>query len=165
MTLFGRGGIRFFYRILGIGLIVLCLIPFLVTVASAQSPCFTVIRKDNKTGEKIACITDKPAYSQGEDVLITVTNISDGDVFIINREFIDAGVATIERKDAKGDWRAIELLAAATVSISKTLEPCEVHVYVWKTIGYNRSDTVADPGTYRILIAHGSYTNQFEIQE
>ena len=57
------------------------------------------------------------------------------------------------------------MFAAAAVSISKVLKPGHSHVYIWKTIGYNRSDTIADVGIYRILFGYETYTNQFEIRK
>jgi hypothetical protein len=120
---------------------------------------------ESEIDRKITCITDKKDYKQGDEVNITVTNVSDDIVFVIDRKHVDAGVATIEKKDAKGAWQAIELFAAAAVSVSKVLKPGHSHVYIWKTIGYNGSDTIADLGTYRILFGYETYTNQFEIQE
>ena len=112
----------------------------------------------------LSCRTDKPIYTQGENVILTVANMSGQDVSIIDRSGIDAGVATIERRDAENGWNAIELYAAAAPSVFKVLKPGEQHVYVWSTIGYNRSDTVAPEGTYRIHLGNDAYSNTFEIR-
>ena len=60
-------------------------------------------------------------------------------------------------------WHAIELYIAANVITFKTLKKGESHVYIWKTVGYNRMDTVAVPGTYRIIFNNGIMSNQFLI--
>ncbi len=135
---------------------------------SVQTKAQEQIAVQTKPGEisrKITCITDKMEYEQGEDVHITVTNISDEDVFMIDRKYVDAGVATIERKDHEGKWKAIELYAAATASVSKILKPGDSHTYIWRTIGYNRSDTIAEPGTYRISFSKYIHTNEFRIKQ
>jgi hypothetical protein len=85
-------------------------------------------------------------------------------VSIVDRTILDAGVATIEKREADDKWRAIELYAAAAASVFKVLKPGDQHVYVWNTIGYNRSNTVAPEGTYRILIGQDTYSNAFEIR-
>jgi len=63
-----------------------------------------------------------------------------------------------------GQWRAIELYAAANVTVFRALEPGERYQYVWQMVGYNRADTFAPPGTYRISFGQPVYTNPFEIK-
>lgn len=120
--------------------------------------------KSQSSNRKTACVTDKRKYKQGENVRVTLTNMSHENIFIIERTYIDAGVATIERKNKEGKWKAIELYAAAAASVSKMLKPGEVHFYIWKTRGYNRSDTIAEPGIYRIVFSKEVYTNEFQIK-
>lgn len=77
---------------------------------------------------------------------------------------IDGGFATIEIKQDDGTWGAIELFAAANVIMFKTLKPGDSHVHIWRTMGYNRSNTLAAPGTYRILFNNGLCSIQFGIR-
>jgi hypothetical protein len=114
--------------------------------------------------QQVTARTDKQIYTQGENVGLTVTNTSGQNVSIVDRTILDAGVATIEKREADDKWRAIELYAAAAASVFKVLKPGDQHVYVWNTIGYNRSNTVAPEGTYRILIGQDTYSNAFEIR-
>ena len=113
---------------------------------------------------RLACFTDKKIYILGEKVNVTLTNISNDNAFIIDRTNIDAGVATIERKEDEGQWKPIELYAAATAAVSKILNPGESHTYIWRTVGYNRSNTVAKPGIYRIRFSKYIRTNEFQIK-
>lgn len=108
--------------------------------------------------------TDRPVYTQGEVVRITVTNTSNAPVAIVDRTDIDGGFATIERQAEKGQWRVIELYAAANVTVFRALEPGARCQYLWQTVGYNRADTIAQPGTYRIRFGEMVYTNPFEIK-
>jgi hypothetical protein len=85
-------------------------------------------------------------------------------VAIVDRIYIDGGFATIERQAENGQWRVIELYAAANVTVFRTLEPGERYQYLWQTVGYNRADTIAPAGTYRIRFGQPVYTNPFEIK-
>ena len=78
----------------------------------------------------VSCRTDKQLYTQGEKVILTVANMSEHDISVVDRSGLDAGVATIERRDAEDRWSAIELYAAAAPSVFKVLKPGEQHVYV-----------------------------------
>ena len=114
---------------------------------------------------RVACVTDKETYQQGEDVTVTITNHSSDEIAIADRKYIDGGFATIEMKRNDGTWHAIELCAAANVVSPRTLRKRESHVYIWKTIGYNRMDTVAVSGAYRIIFHNGIISNQFFIKD
>lgn len=114
--------------------------------------------------QQVTARTDKQTYTQGENVQLIIKNVSEHEVSIVDRASLDAGVGTIERQEVDGAWRAIELYAAAAASVVKVLKGGEQHVYVWSTVGYNRSDTVAPEGTYRILIGERTYSNSFEIR-
>ncbi len=112
--------------------------------------------------DKITCVTDKIEYYPGEQVAITLTNESSDDIEIPDRKHIDGGFAVIEMKNYNV-WKAIELFAAANIITSKKLKKNEQHVYVWKTKGYNRSDTLAIPGTYRVIFHNGLKSNEFSV--
>ncbi len=114
---------------------------------------------------KLKALTSGEVYRQGDNVYVTVTNISDHNVEIVDRQFIDSGFAKVEKKDDKGEWEKIELFAVANVIVSRTLKPRESHVYIWRTAGYNRNDTTAAPGIYRIDLGDQTYTNDFEIKD
>lgn len=113
--------------------------------------------------EKIACFTDKIEYTQGENVIIKITNNSIQNINIVDRKYIDGQFAVIEIKQNDGTWKAIELLAAANIITFNMLKKGDSHVYIWKTKGYNRSDTLATPGMYRVALGNGSVSNQFTI--
>jgi hypothetical protein len=108
--------------------------------------------------------TDRAVYTQGDVVRITVANTSDAPAAIVDRANIDGGFATIERQAENGQWRVIELYAAANVAVFRALEPGGRCQYLWPTVGYNRADTIAQPGTYRIHFGTLVYTNPFEIK-
>jgi hypothetical protein len=109
-------------------------------------------------------VTDKAVYTQGEIVWISVTNVSSAPQAIVDRAHVDGGFATIEIQKEDGHWRHIELYAAANVTTFRILRPGEGYQYLWQTIGYNRAETMAVPGTYRISFGQPVYTNVFEIQ-
>jgi hypothetical protein len=108
--------------------------------------------------------TDRTVYTQGDTVTITVTNNSDAPVAIVDRVHIDGGFATIEKQAQNGEWQVVELYAAANLTVSRALGPGERYQYLWQTVGYNRADTIASPGTYRIGFGQSVYTNPFEIR-
>lgn len=58
--------------------------------------------------DKVACVTNKPEYFQGDNVVITLTNESSDDIEIPDRKYIDGGCAIIEMKN-ENVWQAIEL--------------------------------------------------------
>ena len=111
----------------------------------------------------VQCSTDKKEYVQGEKVFIKVKNNSKDDILVVNGDNIDGGFATIERRGRDGKWKPIELITAANVTTFKILNKGDTHTYRWKTKGYNRSDTLADPGTYRVIFSNGIQTNEFVI--
>jgi len=112
---------------------------------------------------QIMCVTDKIDYYQGDKVLITITNYSNDDIEIPDRKYIDGGFVKIEMKN-DNTWKAIELVAAANIITAKTLKKNGYHVYVWETKGYNRNDTLAIPGTYRVIFQNGIISNQFSVK-
>lgn len=116
------------------------------------------------SGEPLIYATDRAVYTQGDVVKISVTNTSDAPVAIVDRTHIDGGFSAIEKQVENGQWRVIELYAAANVIIFRALEPGARHQHLWQTVGYNRPDTIAPPGTYRINFGHRWYTNPFEIK-
>jgi hypothetical protein len=113
--------------------------------------------------DKILCITDRIAYIQGENIIIKITNDSSKDINIVDKKYIDGGFAVIEIKQNDGTWRFIELYAAANITTFKMLKKGDSHVYIWRTKGYNRNDTLAVPGIYRVVFGNGLVTNQFTI--
>jgi hypothetical protein len=119
---------------------------------------------ENEQGSQVTFVTDKTAYTQGEIVHITVTNISALPVTIADRRHLDGGFATIETRSRDGQWQNVELYAAANVTTYRTLPPGERYEYLWQTMGYNRAESVAPPGTYRISFGQPVYTNLFEIK-
>ncbi len=112
----------------------------------------------------VKCFTDRKEYAQGEHVIIRVKNNSKVDVNIVNRDVIDGGFATIEIKCKDDTWKTIELVVAANIITFKTLKSGDSHIYTWKTKGYNRSDTLAIPGVYRVTLNIGIQTNEFIIK-
>jgi 3-keto-L-gulonate-6-phosphate decarboxylase len=113
----------------------------------------------------VVCVTDKETYQQGEEVMVTITNNSSDEITIVDRKYIDGGFATIEMKYNDGTWHAIELYAAANITSFRTLKKEESHGYIWKTVGYNRMDTVAVTGAYKILFHNGIISNQFFVTD
>ncbi len=116
------------------------------------------------SGGGLIYATERSFYTQGDIVRITVTNTSDAPVAIVDRVHIDGGFATLERQAKNGQWRVVELYAAANVTVFRALGPGERHQYLWQTVGYNRADTIAPPGTYRISFGQPVYSNPFEIK-
>lgn len=135
------------------------------TIAFIIWICFLLIYNAHAIDtHKVICVTDKETYQQGEDVVVTISNNASDEITIVDRKYIDGGFATIEIKDKDGTWHAIELYAAANVVSPRTLRKGESHVYIWKTIGYNRMDIVAASGAYRIIFHNGIISNQFFIK-
>ena len=121
------------------------------------------LNSDMTVLDKIPCVTDKIAYVQGENVTIKITNNSAKDIDIVDRKFIDGGFAVIEIKQNDGTWKSIELYAAANIITFIKLKRGDSHVYIWKTKGYNRNDTLATPGIYRVILGNDIVSNQFKI--
>jgi hypothetical protein len=115
--------------------------------------------------ERITCATDRLEYKQGESVVIKVTNNSSEDIILCDRIYIDGGFAVIERKTYGEAWKPIELFAVANIITTKALKPGEYHTYTWNTKGYNRSDTLALPGLYRIIFQERIISNHFVIKK
>jgi len=113
--------------------------------------------------DKISYITDKIAYIQGENVIIKITNNSNEDINIVDRKYIDGGFAVIKIKQNDGTWKSIELYVVANITTFNTLKKGDSHVYIWKTKGYNRNDTLAIPGVYEVVFGNGAVSNQFTI--
>ena len=114
---------------------------------------------------KVVCVTDKETYQQGENVMVTITNNSSDEITIVDRKYIDGGFAKIEMKHNDETWHAIELYAAANITSFRTLKKEDSYVYIWKTVGYNRMDTVAVSGAYKIIFNNGIISNQFFITD
>jgi hypothetical protein len=114
---------------------------------------------------KVVCVTDKETYQQGENVMVTITNNSSDEITIVDRKYIDGGFATIKTMHNDGTWHAIELYAAANITSFRTLKKEASHGYIWKTVGYNRMDTVAAPGAYKIIFNNGIISNRFFITD
>lgn len=134
-----------------------------IAIVSVIFTCF-VINANAIDSNNIECFTDKKEYAQGEHVIIHVKNNSKNDVDIVNRDSIDGGFATIEIKSKDDKWESIELIVAANIITIKTLKSGHSHIYTWKTKGYNRSDTLAISGVYRITLNMGIQTNEFKIK-
>jgi len=115
-------------------------------------------------GAALVFATDKASYVQGEVVMITATNRSDAPVPVVDRVQVDGGFATLERLRSGGRWEPVELIAAANVTTFRTLQPGERHRYRWPTVGYNRADSVAAPGTYRIRFGQAGATRSFAVR-
>ena len=112
----------------------------------------------------VDCSTERKEYVQGDSVLIHIKNNSSDSVRVVDRDYVDGGFAAIEIKGKEEAWEAIELIAAANIITFKTLSTGEYHDYIWKTRGYNRSDTLAIPGVYRIVFSESIKTNEFLIE-
>jgi hypothetical protein len=121
------------------------------------------VASDTYAVGQITCVTDKIDYYQGDKVLITVTNDSNDDIEIPDRKYIDGGFAKIEINN-DNTWKAIELFAAANIFTPKTLKKYRYHVYVWETKGYNRNDTLAIPGVYRVIFQNRIISNLFSVK-
>jgi hypothetical protein len=133
---------------------------FILSLAASPGP----LAVGSEQGSGVSFSTDKTVYAQGEIVHITVTNTSALPAMIADRRHLDGGFATIETRSRDGQWQNVELYAAANVTTFRTLPPGERYEYLWQTIGYNRVETVAPPGTYRISFGQPVYTNSFEIK-
>lgn len=107
--------------------------------------------------------TDRPSYAQRDVVTLIVTNTSSRPVDVVDRPELDGSFATIEQRTASGQWRAIDLIAVANVFTSRPLEPGSRVEYRWRTLGYNRADTLAPAGTYRIRLGASGPSNSFEL--
>ena len=140
-----------------LGLVLTWGIPFVINPVDAYAAA------EEQVGP-LTYVTDKAVYTQGEIVWITVTNVSSAPQAIVDGAHVDGGFATIEIRTEDGHRRHIELYAVANVTTFRTLKPGERYQYRWQTIGYNRADTVAPPGTYRISFGRPLYTNSFQIQ-
>lgn len=136
-------------------------------IISIISAILTIVsmNSDAIASDEIPCVTDKIEYFQGENVIIKITNNSIKDINIVDRKYIDGGFAVIEIKQNDGTWKSIELYAAANIITFNKLKKGDSHVYIWKTKGYNRSDTLATPGFYRVVFGNGIVSNQFTINE
>ena len=135
----------------------------IIAVMSAIFTCFAINAKAIDINN-VECFTDRKEYVQGEHVIVNVENKSKDDLSIVNREVIDGGFVTIEIKCKDDKWQAIKLVSAANITTFKTLKSGDSHIYIWKTKGYNRSDTLARPGVYRITLSIGIQTNEFIIK-
>ena len=136
-----------------------------MNIISIISAILTIVslNSDAIAFDRTPCITDKIAYIQGENVIIKITNNSIKDINIVDRKYIDGGFAVIEIKQNDGTWKSIELYAAANIITFNTLKKGDSHVYIWNTKGYNRIDTLATPGIYRVVFGDGIVSNQFTI--
>ena len=136
-----------------------------MNIISIISAILTIVslNSDAIAFDRTPCITDKIAYIQDENVIIKITNNSIKDINIVDRKYIDGGFAVIEIKQNDGTWKSIELYAAANIITFNTLKKGDSHVYIWNTKGYNRSDTLATPGIYRVVFGNGIVSNQFTI--
>ncbi|HXX56728.1 MAG TPA: DUF2275 domain-containing protein [Thermodesulfovibrionales bacterium] len=114
---------------------------------------------------KLKALTNGEVFIQGDDISITVTNMSEHNVEIADGQFINSGFAKVEKKDDRGAWMSVELFTAANVIAKRTLKPRESHVYIWRTAGLSRNGTPVVPGIYRINLGDQTYTNNFEIKE
>jgi hypothetical protein len=133
-----------------------------IAIMSVMFTCFAIYANAIDINN-VECFTDRKEYAQGEHVIIHVKNNSKDDVDIVNRDVIDGGFATIEIKGKDEKWEAIELVVAANIITFKILKSGDSHIYTWKTKGYNRSDTLAIPGVYRVTLNIGIQTNEFKI--
>lgn len=109
--------------------------------------------------------TDQRVYKKGDVVHITVTNVSDVPTPIVDRAAVAGEFAVLETKSGEGDWRPVDLDAGDTLVSFRSLPPGERHEYLWPTSGYQGSDRLAVPGTYRIGFGRPFYTNPFEIAD
>ncbi|MBL8921205.1 MAG: hypothetical protein JNJ54_20245 [Myxococcaceae bacterium] len=107
--------------------------------------------------------TDRSSYVQRDVVKLVVTNTSSAPVDVVERPELDGSFATIELRTAGGQWRAIDLIAVANVFTRRPLKPGERVEYRWRTLGYNRFDTLAQPGLYRIRLGAAGPSNAFEV--
>ena len=123
----------------------------IIAIMAVMFACFAINAKAIDINN-VECFTDRKEYVQGENVIINVKNNSKDDVLIVNRDVIDGGFAIIEIKCKDDKCKAIELISAANITTFKTLKNGDSHIYIWKTKGYNRSDTLAVPGVYRVIL-------------
>ena len=136
------------------------------TIAVVIGTCLLLIHDAHAIETKKGiCVTGKVTYQQGEEVVVMVTNNSIEEISIADRKYIDGGFATIEMKHNDGTWHSIELYAAANITTFRTLRKGESYGYLWRTVGFNRMDTVAVAGEYRIIFHNGIISNQFFIQD
>jgi hypothetical protein len=142
---------------------------------------FTVLNA--YTAGEVTCVTDKIEYYQGEQVLITITNNSNKDMEIPDREYIDGRFArpTREIKLKIGRaWKAMTIVGTMDDMRTKVLKTNESHVYKLKlhTIEESMDETTSIPGLYVrpgtfIVFFHNEYklfpfeigSNEFTIKD
>jgi hypothetical protein len=136
----------------------------------------------NATGE-VTCVTDKIGYYQGEQVLITITNNSNKDIEIPDREYIDGRFARpaseIKLKIGRA-WKAMKTVETVDTIRTKVLKKNESHVYILKlqTIDESKNEMTSIPSVYAspgkyIVFFHNEYklfpfeigTNEFTIRD
>ncbi len=125
--------------------------------------------------EKITCVTDKIEYSQGEKVLITITNNSSEDIRIPNREYIDGRFARpaweVKLKHDK-IWITMKMVMARDDIQIKSLKQNESHVYSLRllTMDESRNENISTPGvyapphTYKVFFHTGKNLFPFKIE-
>ena len=109
--------------------------------------------------------TDQRVYKRGEVVHITVTNVSDVATPIVNRVAVDGEFAVLEIKTNAGEWKPVKLSAPGNLVEFRSLPPGDRHEYHLPTSGPDGSESLTEPGVYRIGFGQPFYTNPFEIAE
>ena len=116
--------------------------------------------------QNITCVTDKTSYSQGEKVLITVTNNSKEILNIPDYEYIDGHFARpavgVNLKDTT-IWKTMKMPKSSGAFQTKSLKQNESHVYAMRLLRENEHISTPSielmPNTYKVIFH--TENNQF----
>lgn len=136
---------------------------FTVKVVALSTVLLSAASLGAEPAGPLTLATDRTSYVQRDVVKLVVTNASSAPVDVVDRPELDGSFATIELRTAGGQWRAIDFIAVANVFTRRPLKPGERVEYRWRTLGYNRFDTLAQPGLYRIRLGASGPSNSFEV--
>ena len=111
--------------------------------------------------QEISVLTDKAVYSSGEEIKITVKNISAKSIFSIAASSTpDFAISNLERKLSQWSWDAFRLYCSLPECDIDFDAPVEIKagkavVFKWKPRIYSAKKYVApQPGLYRMTVIY-----------
>jgi hypothetical protein len=127
----------------------------------------SIVAQNTNAMDKVTCVTDKTEYYQGEEVFITITNNSDGDIEIPDRKYIDGRFAmpALEMKLKNGNiYKTMKMIMTVDRidTIKLLIKESRVYILRLMTIDESRKEMVsipgvyARPGTYKVIF-HDTY--------